>query len=202
MTKPLQQQNDSHGTLRVPWLTIALSFMVVILFLVPPQIFNTLIFNKNALYRGELWRFITGHFVHCNFDHLLWDVLAFVILGVVIETHNRRHLIFSLAMSCLGVSAFLMMQTSSMSYCGLSGALNGLLVVAALTLWRETRNRVYLMVILATMAKIVFELTTHQTIFTALSLQAVPSAHAMGLVMGFGYMFWTRWKKHLILSHQ
>ena len=78
-----------------------------------------------------------------------------------------------------------------MIYCGLSGALNGLLIVAVMMMWERTRNFIYFVVVLATITKIIVEYMTHQTIFTSLGPQAIPGAHAAGIIGGIlvvGYM--------------
>ena len=189
MIKINRVQVLSQGTFPVPWLTVGLTLLMVVLFFMPERIFHLFLFDKQAISHGELWRFITGHFIHCSFEHLFWDALAFVILGTVIEFISRRHLIPSLIISCLGVSFWLFCdETLKVMYCGLSGALNGMLVVAAVVLWKDTQNGIYFLVIVAAIGKIVFELITHQTIFTGLSSQAVPSAHAAGIFSGICYI--------------
>ena len=193
-------KNQSHGTLRVPWLTLGLSFLMVTLYLLADQLFNLFLFNKASIAHGQLWRLLTGHFVHCSFEHLFWDLAAFIMLGAVIEMHERSRLIPSLLVSCLGVSTWLWFDQSQWTYCGLSGALNGLLVVATVIQWKKTRSRMYLWVFLATVAKIIFEFVTHQTIFTSLSSQAVPSAHAAGLLIGTCYTLWGETKN--VLFHR
>ena len=193
------QKQKSHGTPRVPWLTLCLTGAMIILYFMPSSLFNMLLFNKDNIIQGELRRFFTGHFVHCSFEHLFWDLAAFVILGTVIELNDRRELIPSLIWSCLGVSGWLLWgEDKFTTYCGLSGALNGLLVVAAVMLWKQTQQKMYLLVIIATIAKIIFEFTTHQTIFTNLSSQAVPSAHAVGVFFGVVYAFKTEIKKFIL----
>ena len=180
--------DQSHGAPRVPWLTIGLSIGMILLFQLKDQFFQTLYFSQEATMKGEVWRILTGHFIHCSLEHLFWDLLAFLILGSVLEYHCRKDFYYSLALSCLGVSGWLLCASNHVpSYCGLSGALNGMLVVAAMTLFRQTGNKRFVLVIFATMGKIIFEFFTHQTMFTNLSLQSVPSAHAAGLFMGVLY---------------
>ncbi|MCK5180845.1 MAG: rhombosortase [Candidatus Omnitrophica bacterium] len=193
---------DSHGTLRVPWLTLALAGFMVALYLAETVVFSFSLFDKTLIAQGEWWRFVTGHFVHCNFEHLFWDLLAFVILGGIIEIHSRRELMFSLLISCLGVSAWLTWgDTTWTTYCGLSGALNGLLFVAAIKIWQKTGDKIYIAVLIVTVLKMVYEFTTHQTIFTDLGSQAVPSAHAAGFVAGALYFVYSNYKNSSFKNH-
>ncbi|VAX34790.1 hypothetical protein MNBD_UNCLBAC01-94 [hydrothermal vent metagenome] len=174
---------------KVPWITLGLSGIMIALYGMGQNMFDLLVLDKEALRHGELWRFFTGHFVHFNFDHILWDLLAFLILGTVIELHHRRYLIFSLLVSCVVVSLWICFGTTISAYCGLSGALSGLLVIAAMIQWKKSHNKIFIYVVLATIGKIIFELMTQQTIFTNLSSKAVPTAHAAGFVAGFICLF-------------
>lgn len=179
----------SHGTFRVPWLTLSISAAMIALFAMGSAVFDLLVMDKNAILSGEYWRLITGHFVHMNSEHLFWDLLAFVVIGSVIEINKSRHLISSFVSSCLFVSVWIMVgETALASYCGLSGALNGMLVLAAILQWKATGERKYLLALALTLVKIAFELSSHQTVFTSLASQAVPSSHAAGYVAGVIYL--------------
>ncbi len=196
------QQLVSHGTRRVPWLTLTLTTVMIGLYLLGPVPFDWLHFDKTAIRHGEIWRFLTGHFVHCNFEHLFWDILAFLVLGSIIEFHNAKQFLLSFLSSCILVSMWLFWgETKLMTYCGLSGALNGLLVLAVMLQWRIKREGIYLYVLFATIGKIIFELITHQTLFTDLSSQAVPSSHAAGFIAGMIYFTISRkLSQHSILG--
>jgi len=186
-----QSKNEkSHGTLRVPWLTITLSFIMVGLYCLGSGIFDHLLLDKAAVLNGQVWRFITGHFVHCTFEHLFWDVVALAIIGSVIELNNPKHLMPSFLISCFAVSTWLFLGEPSLStYCGLSGALNGMLVLAVVMQWSRTKEKMYLLVLVSTLLKIAFEFFNKQTIFTSLASQAVPSSHAAGFLAGILYLF-------------
>ncbi len=179
----------NHGTRKVPWFTLSVGGGVLSLYLLGSAFFQTLIFDKQLIMAGEIWRILTGHLVHSSFDHLLWDLLGFLILGIVIERNNTSDLIPGFLFSCLGVSGWLLMNHFGfLAYCGLSGALNGLLVIAAVNRWRTTNSFVYGGVLFGTAMKIIFELTTRHSVFTNMSAQAVPEAHAAGFCAGLVYL--------------
>jgi len=202
MIQSFKNRLSSHGTFKVPWLTLGLTLLFVCLYLFNGQLFQSWVFDQAAISQGEWWRWITGHLIHFNFEHLFWDLVGFVILGTVIELSRPRHLISSLLISCFCVSAWLYWGNSPYpTYCGLSGALNGMLVVAALIRMKDTENKVYLWVILLTVFKMVFEFTTHQTVFTSLASQAVPGAHAAGFAAGLLYWL-TRHQSKLLISEK
>jgi len=199
----LFKKTKSRGTVRVPWLTLGLTLVMTGLYMSGQALFDNLLFDKTLIAQGEYWRLLSAHFVHCNFQHLLWDLLAFLIIGSVIELNNDRHFIPCLIISCLAVSGWMFfIETKFSSYCGLSGALNGLLVLAAVMQYRRTGEKMCLGILLATIAKIIFELSTHETIFTDLSVRAVPGSHAAGYLAGIVYLLliWLDKKSYLNLS--
>lgn len=188
-----------HGTFRVPWITLFLSALFMFIYVLGGDIFNILVFDRAAVSNGEFWRFFTGHMVHYNFEHLLWDLIAFVILGSVIELNNSKQLIPSLLISSIGVSFWLcFFEPIIMTYCGLSGALNGLLVVASMILWKKTESRMYFLVMLSTIGKICYEFTTNQTVFVSMSAHPMPSSHLVGFISGLICFFLLRKKVGMI----
>jgi len=54
--------------------------------------------------------------------------------------------------------------------------------------WNKYKEKMYLCVLLLTALKITFEFVNHQTIFTSLAAQAVPSSHAAGFLAGVLYL--------------
>ena len=134
---------------------------------------------------------MTGHLVHYNFGHLFWNLVAFFIIGAVIEFRSRWQLYLSLLFSFSGVGVWLWLaEPFLMEYCGLSGALNGLLLTAVMLEWKENRNPQVLLVLIGAVAKIVFELTTHKTFFLQLgtNCQSVPTSHMAGFLSGLLYL--------------
>ena len=189
----------SHGTFRVPWRTFALTLFMIALYLMRAHALDGLILDRIALSYGEFWRVLTGHFVHFNFDHLFWDLTAFIIFGMVIELMHPKHLIPSLLLSCAAVSMWVVFgQNEIFAYAGLSGALNGMLVVATYIQWRKTENQIFPYIILATIGKIIYELITNKTVFAQMAVDALPQAHFVGLCAGILYVF--VWKASCIFS--
>jgi len=155
--------------------------------------FDLFVYARHGAQQGELWRLFTGHLVHFNFDHLFWDLLALLILGTVVELDSRRSLLSVLLFSIGGVSVWLWFGAVALgAYSGLSGALTGVVVLAAVRQWQRTTNPVFLWVLAGTVAKIVFELITHRTLFTSLSEYAVPGAHLAGFLAGAVYVWLER----------
>ena len=179
-----------HGPLAGPWCTLGLTALMATLYLLGQPVFNLFVYAREATQQGEMWRFFTGHLVHLNADHLFWDLLAFLILGTVVELDNRRSLLTVLLASIVGVNLWLWFCAAHLgAYSGLSGALTGVVVVAAVRQWKRSNNWMFLWVLAGTVAKIIYEMTTHKTLFTHLSAYAVPGAHLAGFLAGALYVW-------------
>lgn len=179
----------THGTHKVPWVTLGLSVLVLIFSGMGEWVLNGLMFDKQAILNGEFWRILTGHFVHSNFAHLFWDVLALIILGSVIEMNEPKQLLPALFASCLAVSVWLFSPGAPvLIYCGLSGALNGLFAVSVFSQWKVTQNPLYLGVFGSGIAKMAYEFHTRKTMFVCSPCQSVPEAHLAGLIGGIFYL--------------
>ncbi len=184
----------SHGALLwAPWFTLSLIFFMIALYIMGQTYFDLLIFDKQAICQGQIWRIITGHFVHCSLNHLFWNLFAFAILGTIIEFHKPQQLLPSLLISSISISFWLLIANICYpTYCGLSGALNGLLVIAVVAQWKVTGKKTCAFILLTTLGKITYELIFKQTLFTNLSLQLLPSAHATGFIAGIFYLFFLK----------
>lgn len=169
---------------RFPFLTISLLALLGGLhWLVPDR--SVLWFSADAIAQGETWRFISGHFVHADTGHLLWNALGLAILGVLIEWRSRPLLLAALAAGVIAVGILLQSPASPLEhYCGMSGALNSLLVAALWMEWRATRSWLVIAVACGSLAKVVVEVSTGVSIVSDVSWPPWAWSHAAGLVGG------------------
>jgi rhomboid family GlyGly-CTERM serine protease len=178
---------------RLPWLTLTLSAVTVIIHCVP-ALGNLLQFDRAAVAHGQVWRFFTAHLTHFGEDHLRWDVIAFVILGALAELISRRAFLLTLGVSALIISAGVgLAQPQFTTYRGLSGidsALFSFVIADVLAAgWRE-RHRFSLVTGVVALggflAKCVFEILTGHTVFveTGNAFAPVPLAHLLGGAVG------------------
>lgn len=180
----LIQKSRTSGKVKLPKRTLWFSAAVISFFAGGPALFDLFVFNKTLILKGEFWRILTGHFVHMNIDHLIWDLLAFIVLGSVIELKGK-HLISSFVACCLAVSAWMFLgEPELLSYYGLSGALNGWLVMASLTLWEQAKEKKYLMVLVIALVKSGYEVLSNKPLFIDPQTSTVPSSHVAGLLGG------------------
>jgi rhomboid family GlyGly-CTERM serine protease len=143
------------------------------------------VYDRSAIVYGEWWRLLSGHWVHSDGGHLIWNLGALLVLGWVIERHNRGMLFISLLAGTLGVNLMLWLALPELArYCGLSGVLNTLLLFAFAALWRVATAPVLTVIGTLSFAKILVETLAGQALITNATWQSVPQAHLAGWLIG------------------
>ncbi|MET0102153.1 MAG: rhombosortase [Sedimenticola sp.] len=174
-----------HGRYDLPWHTLGLTGLTLALYLLLGPAPEILILDREAIVAGEWWRLITGHWVHGDLQHLLLDTVGLFILSLLFE---RRPVwiygAFLVAAMLLQDLMLLWWLPWIESYCGLSGLLNALLAGGMLQLWRDSGDRLYLLVLAAAAGKIVVEISLGQALFSDTLWPPLPEAHAFGLISG------------------
>ena len=146
---------------------------------------NHLFFDRSAILNGDLFRLISGHFVHVDTEHLIWNTLGLIILGSLIESRSRNLLVISFVMGILTVTLFLFSPWSNITiYCGLSGVLNTLLVIALWMIWTETKSTWIIVTFALCLLKVLIEMATNQSVISSISWPPSPEAHCAGLIGG------------------
>jgi rhomboid family GlyGly-CTERM serine protease len=105
-------------------------------------------FDRVAVLAGEWWRLLTGNIVHLGWNHLLLNLAGLALIWVLFPatlTPTRAAVLFTF--SSLAVTVGLLEFTPSLHwYVGLSGALHGILVGAAvMSLRRDLRMEQWLL---------------------------------------------------------
>jgi rhomboid family GlyGly-CTERM serine protease len=169
---------------QIPILTIGLTMMLIgFHFLVVDK--TQLYFSATDIARGETWRLITGHFMHADTQHLFWNCLGLLVLGALIERHSRPILWAALCAGIASVSILLLTPFSQLDYyCGLSGVLNTLLLLALWLEWRRTRSWLVILIGCGSIAKVIIELTSGSSIVTHISWPPYAWSHIAGLAGG------------------
>jgi len=153
--------------------------------IIDSTLFDQTVFDKKMIFNGEYWRLFSGHFVHSDSQHLLWNALGLLMLGMMLEQRSTPALWISVGFGIVSVSAWLLSPWSQLSvYCGLSGVLNSLLVMALWLEWRRDKTLIYLVVGCLALAKILVELSTQQALFIDTHWPPYPPAHLAGFLGG------------------
>lgn len=144
-----------------------------------------LYFSAVDVARGEAWRLVTGHLVHADLGHLFWNGLGLGTLGFLIERRSPSLLWISLTAGFASVNLLLMSPLSQLHYyCGLSGILNTLFVVALWLEWRASRSSLILVVALACVLKLAIEISLGVSLVTNISWPPYSWSHLAGLLGG------------------
>jgi rhomboid family GlyGly-CTERM serine protease len=175
---------------RIPILTLSLLMALIGLYwLVPDK--TLLYFSSTDIARGETWRILTGHFIHADPEHLMWNGLGLGVLGLLIEQRSRTMLLVALGVGIICVSALLLTPFPQLDYyCGLSGVLNTLLLVALWLEWQATRSWLILAIAGGSIAKAMIEVSLGASIMTHISWPPYAWSHVAGLVGGLIFVLY------------
>ncbi len=143
------------------------------------------VFDRAAVAGGELWRLLTAHFVHVDATHALANGLGAALVVLALGRPGARRLVFLLCGGAVGVNAALWWWPGGPQlYCGLSGALNGMLVGGLMDAWFRSRSPLYLAAAAVWLVKILAEQATGGSIVLASPWPSWPAAHVAGALGG------------------
>ena len=168
-----------------PWLTALGVAVAILMWLGWGPAPAALVYDRSAIAEGEWWRLITGHLVHSDGAHALWDISALAIIGSMMESQGRRRMLLAATTGMLTVNLCLWFGLPALSrYCGLSGVLHGLFVVALADLLRTSRHPLCLLVALGLGIKLLLETSSGQSLVVATAWPSVPLTHLAGAMGG------------------
>lgn len=178
-----------RGGAQPPWVTGLFLAVAAGLWLYFGPAPEALVFDRAALAQGEWWRWLTGHLVHSDGQHALWDIAALGLIGGLMEHNGRRRMAAATLAGLVAVNVCLMGCLPGLDrYCGLSGVLNTLFVVALADLWRQRRHPAIPLAGLGLILKLAAEMATHQSLVVDMQWPGVPEAHLAGCVGGMGFL--------------
>ncbi len=167
-----------------------------------PYLSELLVYDREAIFKGELWRIITAPFVHFSMSHLCWNVLVFGAAGWAIETQNSRGFWIVCGFSSLSAGLILLWAMPELiRYGGLSGLATG--AVAYLCLYKlMTTGKdkfIWLTILILIGAKIIIEVTAANPIFvqTDTLFHVLPAAHFLGCIGAIIAVIWSRPSKEI-----
>ena len=183
------------NTHKFPYITSALlAALGAIHFLAPDK--AHFYFGVSEIAQGQSWRLVTGHLAHADLGHLMWNALGLAILGWLIERRSRRFLGAALVAGIAAVSFLLVSPLSNLDYyCGLSGVLNSLLVIALWLEWRASKSWWIAVVAIACLFKVLFETVMGASLITQISWPPFVLSHLAGMAGGLVVlMLWRIYK--------
>jgi len=182
---------------KLPWLTLVLAGLMVGWFAAFGPAPGNWVYDRDAIADGEALRLLSAHWVHADLGHLAWNLGALLLLGWIVESWQRHALWIGLLAGSLAVDLMVWLALPEMThYCGLSGALNTLLLLALLACWQRTTAWALLVTGALSLLKILVEANTGQALFTQAAWASVPLAHLGGWLAGLtcilGHCLWPK----------
>lgn len=169
----------------LPWLTLSLAGLAIGVYALAGPASGSMVYDRTAIVDGEWWRLISGHWIHSDSGHLAWNVGALALLGSIVESAGRRLLPLGLLAGTVAVDVLLWCGAPEMlRYCGLSGLLNTMLVIALWIAWRRSSHWIPWAVGIGSLLKIVAETGSGQALLTQTAWTSFPMAHLAGWLAG------------------
>ncbi len=170
--------------MKFPILTLG-AILLATLIMAMPQLHGRFYFELSPLLSGEWWRLLSGHLIHSDWQHWFWNVAALAVLGSYLEQHSGRLWFTAMLAGIASVDILLLSDWAQVTrYCGLSGVLNTLLVLALFHYWRETRSAWVIVAALVCLSKLTLELFFETSLITHISWPPFPPAHLAGTLGG------------------
>ena len=173
------------ASLRRYWALAAVAAVAALLQALAP---DGLRYEREAILDGQLWRLVTGNLLHLGWTHLALNLAGLLIIGLSFPgagADRPWRLLADLLLLSLAVGLGLLRGSPDVAwYVGLSGALHGLLVLAAAGEWHRS-PRFALTVLIALALKLAWEQWTDAGATAALiGGKVVVDAHLYGALGG------------------
>ncbi len=141
--------------------------------------------DRMAVWQGDMLRLLSGHLMHTDLQHWALNTGVFAILGAIIEQRSRGLLLVGLVAGMCAVDLWLVSPWASIQvYCGLSGVLNTLFVLAAGVVWERNPHGLIPALLIGAGIKIVVELVSGVAVLSATLWPPYPPAHLAGFLGG------------------
>lgn len=183
----------------LPWLTLLATLTATGLWGWLGPVPDALVFDRSAIGQGELWRLLSGHWVHVDSAHALWDITALALTGYLLEERGRLRLAQAALASMLTVDAAIWWLKPELElYCGLSGMLNTLVVLALADRWRQCPSLLYPLVALVLALKLLLETWEGQSLLLETPWPSLPLAHLAGCGAGLIFLGLETYFRHKV----
>jgi rhomboid family GlyGly-CTERM serine protease len=181
--------------MKLPVLTVGAVLLSAVMMAVS-QLHSLFYFELYPVISGEWWRLLTAHLIHSDWQHWFWNITALVVLGSYLESQSKHLWFRSMLTGIASVNILLMSGWSQVTkYCGLSGVLNALLVLALYQFWLETRSGWVILAAFICLTKLTWELFFGVSLLTDITWPPFPPAHLAGTLAGVFLLITTKVRK-------
>jgi len=152
-----------------------------------------LMYDRQAILRGEFWRLFTGHWVHFSTSHLLYDTLALGLAGAMLEARRTPGFGRLCLLAPWVINLALLAGVPNLRYGGgLSGLATCALVYLALDGLRDASGWRWACgaALAGVTGKIVYEMLTGHLLFATINTGTAvvcPASHLAGALTALGF---------------
>jgi len=174
-----------------------------------PQVSSILIYDRVAIFKGEIWRLFTSHLVHFTTLHLFYNLMAFGVAGWIIEYRGYQHFVLLCLLMAFFIGVFLMvMKPDLIYYGGLSGLASGSIYYLALFGLRESQpwRLMCIVTLFFVPIKILLEIDMSQSILAHSGpFTLMPLSHIIGCLVALFLFFAIKFnenRKRIFFNHE
>jgi len=192
-TTPTHPRRAHTSTIPVLTLSIVVAMLAIeLLASEPSHAFTLLVLDRAA---PRPWPWLTTHFLHTDWAHVGWNALAFAILGWLGEPLGRWRFVLSIGVGIAAVDIwFAWFAPNLRFYCGLSGALNTVLLATLYALRDSVPRRALFAVAVLVAGKVAWEGVTGTALLTHTRWPSAVGAHVAGYCAGVLLVLLLAWR--------
>ena len=172
-------------TARWPPITLSLTAVALLIYVAAPETsarFDLLVLDRDE---PRWWPWLTAHFLHTDPAHVGWNLFAFVCLGWLGEPNQRLRYALSIVAGIVAVDFWFAWSNDGLRYyCGLSGALNTVLLATLYGLRGSIAPRWLVAFAVLVALKIGWEWHSGVALITHTQWPPAVGAHIAGYVAG------------------
>lgn len=170
-----------------------LAALLALLYLAGGSVFDTLVYDRDAIASGQLWRLFGGHLVHWNLTHLLLNLAGISVWALLCARpwSALRWLGNGAGVALVISVGMLLAWPETQRYAGLSGVLHGLFVLGLAPLALR-RDRVAAVCLLFVLFKVCFEQWQDAPLMggSGIGVRVSTEAHLLGTVAACAMVVW------------
>jgi rhomboid family GlyGly-CTERM serine protease len=175
--------NQYLGCSTSVWYVVASLLVMVCLQIIDSQIFR---FQQDWVQKSEFWRVITAHWIHFNWQHLGLNCLGLVLCVAIARPawSIGRWIVYNILLA-IGISLLFTWLNPELDwYVGYSGVLFGVILLAAIELFK-TERIIALLLGIGVCSKVALEQTSLVTVTTSefIGLPVIIDAHLYGVLL-------------------
>jgi len=163
-------------------LALAITLVSIIYMLCMPYSSEWMIYQRDAVDQGQWWRLFSANLAHSNWNHWGLNILGLWLIDlffqpVLSQATRNSLLLFAMIFNVLMLHFWVDID----SYVGLSGALHGYVIGAAIITWRADPF-IHLSMAVVIIAKLIIESIWHinQSTEQLIGTNVVEESHAFG----------------------